>query len=498
MALPIKFNAKTTNVIKDKELAEKLKAAKPKKISSNNIMDVIEKIRQDVDKNLGKFRDQYQVFLKDDKQKFFDYIAKANKHGFIALDTETTGLDPIDDSIVGLCLYFPGEPALYVPINHVNYITDVRYDNQLTEEDVREVMATLTAKIIYHNAPFDIRVMWNQVGIRLSVFWDTLAAANLYNENEEHGLKYLHGKYISKDNEKTFSDLFGNIRFQYIPIEYAYLYAAHDAIDTYELAQFQNKFFKQNPELLKLLQTVEIPMVDVIVDLENNGVAIDFEWLDLLHTKYNHKVDEAYNVVIDTCMNYTDQIELYNSMNPNKRLRLPLDIGSAQQLGILFYDILKCKPLPDKKPRSVDEDTMNEFAKTYPMAKSIMDYRSAVKLTSTYINNIPNIVKKDGRVHTHFNSCGAKTGRMSSAQPINLQNIPSHNDEIRQMFTGQTTTRDVEKRSDGAYIFDRCEEIQLSNGNWQWVELVKVGDTLSDGSVVKVVKVKEFKVLIGV
>ena len=177
---------------------------------------------------------------------------------------------------------------------------------------------------------------------------------------------------------------------------------------------------------------------------------------------------------------------------------MPPNIGSSTQLAILFYDILKCKSIPGKKERCTDADVMKELAKTYPIAKYIVDYRTAQKITSTYVDNIPSITHIDGRVHTHFHSMGAKTGRMSSSDPLNLQNIPSHNEDIRKMFIGQTTIRDVEKRNDGAYIFDRCEEVEMSDGSWQWVELVKVGDTLADGSVVKAVKVKELKVLIGV
>ena len=141
---------------------------------------------------------------------------------------------------------------------------------------------------------------------------------------------------------------------------------------------------------------------------------------------------------------------------------------------------------------------MNELAKEYPIAKAILDYRAAMKITTTYVNNIPGITHTDGRVHTHFNSMGAKTGRMSSSDPLNLQNIPSHNEDIRKMFVGQTTFRDVDKRTDGAYIFDRCEEIQLEDGTWKWVELIKVGDKLIDGETVKAVKIKDLRVLIGV
>ena len=87
---------------------------------------------------------------------------------------------------------------------------------------------------------------------------------------------------------------------------------------------------------------------------------------------------------------------------------------------------------------------------------------------------------------------------MSSSDPINLQNIPSHNEAIRKMFIGQTSYRDVEQRSDGAFIFDRCEEVQLANNDWIFVEQLKPGDKLIDGEIVKVVKVKEFRVLVGI
>lgn len=503
MALPIKFNAAVSNKLKDKELANKVKQAKKSKPKSNNIIDVIERIRQDVELHLGKYRDQYQVIT--DKETFLKYIEKANKHGKIAIDTETLGLNPLVDGIVGLCLYFPGEPATYVPINHYNYFSDIRISEQLTEEDVREVLSHLTAKVIYHNAQFDIRVIKHQIGIVLRAFWDTLIAAQLLNENEPHGLKYLHGNYISKTNEQTFSDLFGDVLFKYIPIEYAYLYAAHDAIDTYELYELQSKYLESDrPDMVDLYwvyQNIELPMIDVIVDLEDTGVAVDKEYLQQLHEKYHKNLDKALNKCYDQINTYLDQIRAYNSQHIDKPFNMPPNIGSSTQLAILFYDILGCKPVTTgkkKTERSTDVDSMNAWAKDYPIAKAILEYRAAQKITSTYVDNIPNITHTDGRVHTHFNSNGAKTGRMSSSDPLNLQNIPSHNEDIRKMFCGQTTYRDVELRHDKAYIFDRCEEIQLADGSWQWVELIKVGDTLYDESVVKAVKIKDFKVLIGV
>lgn len=500
MALPIKFNANVASKLKDKEMLDKAKAAKKSKPKSNNMMDIIERIRQDVEKNLGQFKDQYQLI--QDKETLIKYIEKANEYGKIAIDTETTGLNPLTDQIVGLCLYFPGEPATYVPINHYNYFSDTRIEDQLTEEEVREALEKLTAKIIYHNARFDIRVIKNTIKIRLKAFWDTLLAGQLIDENEAHGLKYLHGKYISHTNEKTFNDLFGNMSFKYIPIEYAYLYAAHDAIDTFEVYEWQEEILTKDDiytkDLFWVFNNIEMPMVEVVVDLEENGVAVDTEYLQALHDKYHKNLADAMDSCITNTEPFLDKIDEYNSRNINKPFRLPPEIGSPTQLAILFYDILGCKPVHGKNARSTDVDVMNVFAKQYPLAKAILDYRAAQKITSTYVDNIPAITHSDGRVHTHFNSNGAKTGRMSSSDPLNLQNIPSHNEDIRKMFVGQTTFRDVELRSDNAYIFDRCEEVELSDGTWQWVELLKSGDILSSGETVKVVKVKELKVLVGI
>ena len=500
--LPIKFLPSVNDKLKDKELADKVKAEKKKtKLSKNNIVDLIELIRQDVEASLGKYAEEYKCIRT--VEELDEYIQKANEHGYIAIDTETTGLNPLVDKIVGLCLYFPGEKGVYVPINHVDYFNGVRLDNQLTEEQIKPILEKLTAKIIMHNAQFDIRVIKHTIGVKLICWWDTQIGATLLDENEPHRLKYLHSKYISGEEEKNFSDLFGAITFTDIPIEYAYLYAAHDAVDTFDVFKYQRPLLnnkrdrEDDRDMYWLFRNVEMPMVDVIVALEDTGVAVDVPYLNSLKEKYHNNLQSALDKCYEELEKYRVQIDKYNATNFEKPLKEPLNIGSSQQLAILFYDILKAKEVKGKKARSTDADVMAVWKDKYPIAKAILDYRAAQKITSTYIDNIFDIIHTDGRIHTHFHSNGAKTGRMSSSDPLNLQNIPSHNEDIRKMFVGQTTYRDVEQRSDNAYIFDRCEEIELEDGTWQWVELIKVGDKLSDGSIVKAVKVKDLKVLIG-
>ena len=100
----------------------------------SSLLGQINQIKAMVEKNLGQFKDDYLIIRNQDE--LHDYFAKCVNNGVVAIDTETTGFDPILDSIVGLCLYTPNEKAAYVPINHTSYVTGVRVDNQLTERDV--------------------------------------------------------------------------------------------------------------------------------------------------------------------------------------------------------------------------------------------------------------------------------------------------------------------------------------------------------------------------
>ena len=177
--------------------------------------------------------------------------------------------------------------------------------------------------------------------------------------------------------------------------------------------------------------------------------------------------------------NYTDDIK-FDPQHPN---------------WLLHKELLKaCKA--KAPPRSVDEDVLDKLKGDYPeIIEMLVKYRKALKLISTYIDNIYDIIDENGRIHARFKSNGAVTGRMSSNGP-NLQNIPSHgeSEEIRKMYIGQTTYRDVEMRSDEVYVFDIAEEIQLKSGEWTWVEKLKKGDIFEDDSEVLAVQVKGFKV----
>ena len=432
----------------DKKILTKLNSKKKTvQVRTNSgLLEKINLIKAAVDSNLGKFKDEFEIITTVDRLN--EYLRFTDE---IAIDTETTGLDPISDKIVGLCLYKPGMKGAYVPINHISYITMQRLDNQLTEEEVAGCIKVLehARKIIMFNAKFDIRVIRNQLNVYLRCYWDCYLASRLMNENEPvdgKGLKALHKKYVLDDQEDEFSfdALFHGMSFDKVPINSAYLYAAHDAVITYELYEFQKQYLYYEPGCARderngmngvawVFEHIEMPCVNVCCDMEDIGVAFDIDYANELSVKYRELLQIKLERFYSELSKYSDLIEKYRRSDKNSaKLENPINIASSTQIAILLYDILKIAPVDPKFPRGTGESILKQIG--IPLTAAILDYREIQKLLTTYIDKLPNVInQKDGRIHCNFNQYGADTGRMSSSDP-NLQNIPSHNKEIRKMF----------------------------------------------------------------
>ena len=428
------------------KVKSKIKA--PTTVKGSGMLGQISQIKATVEKNLGKYKDDYEIITTEEDLDV--YFQQCTLNGVISIDTETTGLDPILDSIVGLCIYTPNNKAAYVPINHVSYVTGVRVDNQLTEKQVGDRLEALiqcNPVIVMFNAKFDMRVIRNQLGVKdIYCTWDAYLAAKLLNENEEsHGLKALHKKYCLNGQGDAFSfdALFKGICFDRIPITTGYLYAAHDAIITYELYKYQKQYLYYNPDKSNedrngmngvswVFFNIEMPCIKVVCDMEDNGIKFDFEYQQKLSEKYNQLLEEKKNDFYKVCNTWGNDIYEYRQKHKDCKLDDPINIGSPTQIAILLYDILQIEPPDPKSPRGTGEAILQKIDN--PIAKAILDYREMSKLVSTYIDKLPECVNsKDGRIHCSFNQYGARTGRFSSENP-NLQNIPSHNKDIRKMF----------------------------------------------------------------
>ena len=442
------FNLPASRTTKgvDKSVVNKStnKKSAPIIVKGGGLIEKISSINALVESKLGKYKDDYIVIT--DIQDLISYIDAVAKTGIIAIDTETTGLDPISDKIVGMSIYTPGKKAAYIPIHHISYITGMEVEGQLCEKEIAIELIRMqdyNVKVIMYNAKFDLRVIKNGLGVKLNCYFDCHLAAMCLNENEPHGLKTLHSKYVldGKEDEFSFGKLFDGITFDYVPIKTGYIYAARDAVDTYELYEWQLPYLTESNPLCieyglehvsKVFWDIEMPCIEVLAEMEDTGVDFDLDYAYELSEKYNKQKDEQLEEFYRILDIYKPEIEKYKLNNPVNKLSDPINIASPTQLAILFYDILGIEAPDPKSPRGTGVEILQKIDN--PLCKAILDYRATEKLLSTYVDKLPECInEKTGRIHCNFNQYGAKTGRMSSDNP-NMQNIPSHNHDIRQMF----------------------------------------------------------------
>lgn len=451
-----------------------------KRSSGNSLLDKVKAIIDNVRANLGKFEDETLIIR--DEQTLHDYISKCTNNGIVAVDTETTGLNPITDKIVGVCLYTPNEKTAYIPLEHINYITMQKEPNQLSATTVGAEMQRLSecSEIVEHNAKFDTRFMRHSLGVNLICTWDTYLASMLIDENlPTHALKPLHRDLVlgGVGDAFKYDELFKGVDYRYIPIKVAGLYAAHDPKITWELKEWQNEHIDDDER--SVLMNIEMPCVQVFADLEDTGIKFDFD--------YNNQLAEDYHILVEQSRD-----ELYKFLEPysdkiahNQKLDNPVNLDSPSQLSVLIYEVLGVTPVTDKVTKqpilTTGSDILAQLDTEF--TKLLLEYRRLIKLVSTYIDKLPECVLNDGRIHCNFNQYGALTGRVSSSDP-NMQNIPAHNKEIRQMFVASNDETTVVEQNN-CFIVDRWCEVQVPNG-WKCADEVVVGDLLrtDDGDVV--------------
>ncbi len=435
------------NKITDASIAKKAKAQLKQSGATKapGLLGQMQMIQANVESSLGEYFDKYLVIT--DEAELRQYIDSCIQNNVISIDTETTGLDPLLDTIAGICVYTPNEKAAYIPINHISYITQQKVPNQLSIDIICNEFNRIIAAnidIIMFNAAFDIRVLRNQAGLKdIYCTWDCYLAARCLNDNEGSGnnnLKALYRKYINNGDGEAFKfeSLFKGVPFTQIPIKTGYVYAAHDAYMTYQLYKFQEPYLTPENEKCQrqnlvdvawVFRHIEMECVSVVCDMEDTGVAFDFDYNDKLQQKYHKSLNEKHEAVYAELNAFGEQIKQYRIKNPTNKLSDPINIDSPTQLAIILYDILGEE---QTNGRSTDEKTLKKIGT--PLCKAILSYREVGKLINTYIDKLPTCVNKnDGRIHCKYNQYGADTGRFSSSDP-NLQNIPSKNHDIRKVF----------------------------------------------------------------
>ena len=418
--------------VKLKKVKDEKKVTKRNTISTKLSLDEkLKIITEEVNRRLGKFKYNTKVIY--EKEDLNEYLNQCIKNGIVSIDTETNNsIDPITCKIMGLCLYTPGMPQVYVPINHVNYETGELL-KQLTEQDLKEFFISLgDTKIVMHNAKFDIQVIdftcMDGKPNSLTCYWDTMLAAKIIDENHSAKLKDLYQRYIDPDQESyNIETFFKGIAYANVDPEVFALYAATDAYETYQLYLWQVKEFERlnDENLFNVFKKIEMGVLPCVVEMQEVGLGLDFKYIENLHNSYNAKLDKAKEKIDNLLSQYQPLIDKYLIDHPDAKLDSPISITSPKQLAILLYDILKIKPTDPENPRGTGEPELSKM--DHPLAKPLLEFREFSKLVTTYIDKLPNDANpKTRKIHANFNQIGVEdrtvvTGRFSSSDP-NLYN----------------------------------------------------------------------------
>lgn len=378
--------------------------------------------------------------LVDTKPLFEDLIHELLIKKQVACDTETSGFDFTRQDIVGLSFSWGAEHSFYVPVRHETG------EKQLKPRDVfeslKEVFGRRDLTTIWHNAKFDLHFLWKEGVLPAGVVHDTLLLHKLLDENSSAALKSIAQEEIDpeanmweamveefrtkKGREKIPAPTpenpkrklmrkKANVHYGMVPLDIMTPYAASDTHYTWQI--FKDKFLQVAGDSdLKELYIMESQLLFVLLDMEHHGVWIDQEYLRAKAPELEAEIAKHKEVILEKLGNPDCKID------SNKEL--------AQQL--ISMGIKWRKKTPSGAP-SLDVEVMEQLATTHDVCKDILDYRSAKKLKSTYIDNISSKVSPlDGHLHCSYNQ-NVVTGRMSSSNP-NLQNIPARHAVIRQAF----------------------------------------------------------------
>ena len=386
------------------------------------------KVLQEISSLETKEKLDYKI-IKSEKE-LGELVADLEKIGEFAVDTETTSLNPIDAELVGISISYKEKEAFYIPVGHYvrSPLSAVRSEKNLdlsvVIKNFKKILEDEKIKKIGHNLKFDLEV-FRRYGIELKgIHFDTMIASYLINPSfRQHNLNYLALEHL--DHKMIpISDLIGTGKkqksFAEVPTKDACVYSCEDADFTLRLKEsFAPKLSLLSLE--KLFFEVELPLIEVLAEMEMTGVSIDTPHLKKMSHQLSKQLDDLTQQIYDLA---------------GKKF----NINSTQQLSKVLFEDLKLTPVrktEKKTAQSTDIGVLEILAKEHPLPKILLEYRQLSKLKSTYIDALPALInKRTGRIHTSFNQAVTATGRLSSSDP-NLQNIPIRTDlgkQIRKAF----------------------------------------------------------------
>ncbi|MBN2030508.1 DNA polymerase I [bacterium] len=440
----------------------------------------------------GEKADSVREYRTMTELKALDHlIAELTSASLFSLDLETTALDPISAEIIGFSFSWKEREAVYLPVT----FPGADDSGDLFGSQGKERLATILEKMkpllenpsirkCGQNIKYDMLVL-RRHGIDLQgIEFDTMVAAYLINPSARQfgidalALEYLHMRKIP--TQSLIGTGKNQISMAEVELEKVAEYACEDADVAFRLRSILSPQLIEN-QLDHLFREVEMPLVRVLTEMEDNGVAIDRALLEKMSTQMEKEIDRIKEEI------YEIAGEQFN-------------VNSTQQLGTILFERLKVHELLGKRrPRrtktgyATDIRTL-EFFSIHPLPRKMLDYRQLMKLHSTYVIALPKLINPvTNRIHTSFNQTVTATGRLSTSDP-NLQNIPIRTElgkEIRRAF--------IAEQKDGVILSADYSQIELRimahlSGDETLLEAFKKGEDVHKRTAVEIFNIPESEI----
>lgn len=377
--------------------------------------------------------------LVDTEEKLAAFLAELRQQKRFSFDSETDALGAMNSKPVGFSFSWLSGSGYYVPVVAPPGASCVPCERVL--EALRPILEDDAIKKVGQNIKYDLLVLRN-IGITLrGIELDSMIAASLVDASRNtYGMDALAVNLLHFQTIPI-ADLIGRgkkqISMARVPLELITRYAAEDADVTLRLADLMETKLAELPSLRKLSDEVETPLIDVLAEMEFNGIAVDPSILKEQSLVLGERLDELRKAICAS-------------------VRCEFNLDSPKQLADVLFKQLKLKIVKRKKTGpSTDVEVLEKLADKHPAVKLMLEYRTLIKLKNTYLDNLPeHINPRTGRIHPSFSQIGAETGRLSCSDP-NLQNIPIRTDEgrrIRLAFVPGDAERNVLLTADYSQI----------------------------------------------
>ena len=383
-------------------------------------------------------------------------------------DTETTGLDTLEAKVVGLAFSWQEHTGYYVHIKEG--------DEQRVINLFKPVFSNSEIGKVAQNVKYDINVLLKYgVNLRGRLF-DTMIAHYLLQPDMKHNMDFLSETYLNYRpvSIETLIGKKGKSQKTMREVDKADIvkYAAEDADVTWQLMKKFDPLLDQN-DVRKLFEDIEMPLVTVLSSMENNGVGLNSDTLNVYSLELANEIEELETSIIEQAGE-------------------PFNVSSPKQLGLVLFENMKID-LKAKKTKSgqysTSEETLQKLAGKHPIIDSILEFRQLKKLKSTYVDALPELVNQNtNKIHTTYSQAVAATGRLSSINP-NLQNIPIKTEKgrkVREAF--------IPSKGNELYAADYSQvELRLMaemSGDVNMVNAFKNGDDIHTATASKVFNVE--------